>query len=79
MCVMTVKQISSLSAEPASRWQGEPTLEELLSDPITVALMDADLVNRNKLTTLLQAVKFARSSSTDAAATMRQPQLIQMI
>jgi hypothetical protein len=37
-------------------WRGEPTLEELLFEPIIKALMDADGVDRHELDAMLQQV-----------------------
>jgi len=37
-----------------SRWRGELTLEELLSEPIIMALMDADGVERKELEAMLR-------------------------
>ena len=41
-------------------FQPEPTLQEILSDPITQAIMQADRVDPHALTRMLQGVTRAR-------------------
>ncbi len=46
---------------PMSSFRGEPTLDEILSDPIVRALMEADGVDRQELEAMLSRI--ARRSS----------------
>jgi hypothetical protein len=45
------------STNAVLRCVAEPTLEELLSEPIIKALMDADSVDRNELEAMLQSLR----------------------
>src|ERR1017187_10332825 len=55
-CLSRSSKMRSASAGLSGPWRGEPTLEELLSEPIITALMDADGVDRNELEVMLRQV-----------------------
>jgi hypothetical protein len=53
-----------LSSKTASAWLGEPTLDELLSEPIITALMQSDGVDRHELESMLQRLAIWRHASS---------------
>ena len=53
MCASRSNRLGFTSARPTSRWCEEPTLDELLSEPIIRAVMDADGVDRSELEAML--------------------------
>jgi Tetracyclin repressor-like, C-terminal domain len=58
--------IGSLSAGVTSPWR-DPTLEELLSEPTIVALMDADGVNPEELEAMLRGITATLTKRSDIA------------
>jgi len=47
---------TELAPSDATRWNAEPTLAEILSDPIARALMDADGVEPHEIRTVLSRI-----------------------
>jgi AcrR family transcriptional regulator len=59
--------IGSISAGATSPWR-DPTLEELLSEPTIVALMDADRVDPKGLEAMLEEITAMLTNRTDMAS-----------
>jgi|tagenome__1003787_1003787.scaffolds.fasta_scaffold19667588_2 hypothetical protein len=52
---------------PPTAMQAEPTLQELLTDPIITAVMDADRVNRSEFESMLRWVQALLKSRRERA------------
>jgi hypothetical protein len=61
--------------EPAQWWAYEPTISEILSDPIVRALMDADGVDPGELEAALRSVAANRAPPQSARTARRSGSL----
>ena len=57
---------TELAPSHATRWNAEPTLAEILSDPIVRALMDADGVEPHEIRAVLSRISDAPSAPDSA-------------
>jgi len=57
---------TELAPSGATRWNAEPTLAEILSDPIVRALMDADGVEPHEIRAVLSGISDTPSNRDSA-------------
>ncbi len=63
---MNLNPVKRLRVNPMKCWR-EPSLEDILSDPITKAVIEADGVDTNELDAMLRQIAYKRSMGRSGA------------